>query len=62
MIVGIEHRGQGIATKILKTLRYKCQTRRLKAICSTEKDNKVAQKDIENAGFSCKHKIFQIIF
>lgn len=62
MVVGKEHRGKGIATKILKTLRKQCHKNKLKPICSTEFENKAAQRSIENAGFKNTNKILRIDF
>ena len=62
MVVGKEHRGKGIATKILKTLRKQCHQNKLKPICSTEFENKAAQRSIENAGFKNTNKIMRIEF
>lgn len=62
MMVAEAHRGQGLATEILRGLRHMCKARGLKAICSTESENLAAQKAIMNAGFVSEHRILEIGF
>lgn len=62
MMVAEKHRGQGLATDILRNLRHMCKARGLKAICSTEVENVAAQKAITNAGFVSEHRILEIGF
>ncbi len=51
MIVGEEYRGRKIAQNILRALINRCRERQLNPICSTEKNNILAQKAILNSGF-----------
>ncbi|PHR91642.1 MAG: GNAT family N-acetyltransferase [Robiginitomaculum sp.] len=62
MMVTEKHRGQGLATDILRSLRHMCKARGLQAICSTEVENVAAQKAITNAGFVSEHRILEIGF
>lgn len=62
MIVAKEHRGKGLATDILRELIRLCEDRRLKPICSTERDNIGAQKAIEKSGFISHHRILDVTF
>lgn len=62
MVVAKSHRGQGIATNILRALAALCQDEGKKAICSTEYDNLAAQKSIERAGFVSEYRILEFTF
>ncbi len=62
MVVGSTHRGQGIATNILRRLVAICRHRGWSAICSTEQDNIAAQKAIEKTGFVSHHRILYTQF
>lgn len=62
VIVSKNHRGQGIATAILKRLLKHCRDNSLNAICSTESKNLAAQKAIEKAGFVSHHRILDFSF
>lgn len=59
VIVARSERGQGLATKILSTLADMNDRAKLKSICSTEKDNRAAQKAIERAGFVAHNRIIR---
>jgi len=62
MIVAQSARGQGLAQKVLKYLTKHADNQGLKAICSTESSNVVAQKAIAHAGFTSTHRIVQFEF
>ena len=62
MVVSPEFRKLGIATLILKQLRYEGQQRGLRLICSTEERNIGARKAIHRAGFVSTQRILKIIF
>jgi len=62
VVVCKKHRGEGLATEILRELLDQCRRRELKAICSTEQENIAAQKAITKAGFISHHKILEIDF
>lgn len=62
MIVGVQHRKQGLATLMLQKLRHAGRRRGLKSICSTESGNVGAQKAIERAGYISQHRILQFSF
>lgn len=62
MIVGIDHRGKGIATNMLRQLIQESTVLGLKPICSTEQSNIPAQKAITNAGFTAYHRILEVTF
>jgi GNAT superfamily N-acetyltransferase len=59
MIVATSERGKGIATNVLKFLINIAQSKGLKPICSTEKDNIGAQKAISRAGLISGNRIVQ---
>ena len=59
MIVAPAHRGKGVATWILAQLVAMNDAEGLTSICSTERDNRAAQKAIERAGFFAGHRILQ---
>lgn len=62
MVVSKTHRGQGLATAILRKLLKICDKKGLSAICSTEKENIGARKAISKAGFISHHRIVEIKF
>lgn len=62
MIVSKDHRGQGIATNILKRLVQHCHKNEWVPICSTESENKAAQKSISRSGFVSYHRILECRF
>lgn len=62
MVVARDHRGKGLATTILRQLLLLCESRSLRAICSTERGNMAARKAIEKAGFRCYHRVLDIRF
>jgi len=62
MIVAQSARGQGLAKKVLTYLTKHADNQGLKAICSTESSNIVAQKAISHAGFTSAHRIVQFEF
>lgn len=62
MVVGPSYRGQGIATNILRALIAVCKSKGLEPICSTERANIAAQKAIERAGFTSRHRMLEIEF
>jgi predicted acetyltransferase len=62
MIVKQSHRGEGLATQVLKWLIDSANERRLTPICSTEKNNIGAQKAIKRAGLMPLNRIIQIEF
>ena len=62
MVVSKNHRGQGLATNILRQLIRRCRENGLSPICSTERDNYAAQKAIENSGFVSHHRLLEIAF
>ncbi len=62
MVVGKKHRGQGLATNLLRKLVSVAENKGRIAICSTEQSNIGAQKAISRAGFLCQHRILEIDF
>ncbi len=62
MIVSAQHRGQGIATKVIKALIANAVAEQLIPMCSTEKTNIGAQRAIEKAGLVSKHRLLQVQF
>lgn len=62
MVVSKIHRGQGLATSILRKLLTLCDQKGLKAICSTEEENIGAQRAIAKAGFISHHRIVEFKF
>ncbi|CAH6847951.1 GNAT family N-acetyltransferase [Vibrio chagasii] len=62
MIVAEQERGRGLATRVLNFLTQHTTSQGLEVICSTESSNIGAQKAIERAGLSSKHRILQFDF
>ncbi|MCY9825897.1 GNAT family N-acetyltransferase [Vibrio chagasii] len=62
MIVAEQERGKGLATRVLNSLKQQANLQGLEVICSTESSNIGAQKAIERAGMSSKHRILQFDF
>jgi RimJ/RimL family protein N-acetyltransferase len=62
MIVSSEHRGKGIATKVLNQLVDIAKEKGLKPMCSTESSNIMAQKAIHKAGFVALNRIVSFTF
>lgn len=62
MVVGTDHRQQGIATNMLRAMVSEATRRGHKAICSTETGNGAAQKAINRAEFICYHRILEVKF
>ncbi|CAH6839959.1 MULTISPECIES: GNAT family N-acetyltransferase [Vibrio] len=62
MIVAEQERGRGLATRVLNFLTQHVTSQGLEVICSTESSNIGAQKAIERAGLSSKHRILQFDF
>lgn len=62
MIVTQAERGKGLATRVLNFLTQHATSQGLEVICSTESSNIGAQKAIERAGLSSKHRILQFDF
>lgn len=62
MVVGTEHRRQGLATSILRALVQIAQAAGRNAVCSTEVGNVAAQKAIAAAGFVPRHRIVEYVF
>ena len=60
MVVAPNARKQGLATEILRQLRYDGRHRGYRVVCSTETDNFAAQKAIVKAGFFSKHRILDV--
>ncbi|MFZ3406429.1 GNAT family N-acetyltransferase [Vibrio chagasii] len=62
MIIAEQERGRGLATRVLNFLTQHATSQGLEVICSTESSNIGAQKAIERAGLSSKHRILQFDF
>ncbi|MFT5700770.1 MAG: putative acetyltransferase [Desulforhopalus sp.] len=58
-IVGQAQRGKGLGSSVLKNLVTLAESKGLKPICSTEKDNIGAQKAIRRAGLFAGNRIIQ---
>ncbi|WLQ12124.1 GNAT family N-acetyltransferase [Hahella aquimaris] len=57
VIVAREHRKQGIAGKVIRTLASRIRETQRRPICSTERENIAAQTAIARAGFVSRHRI-----
>lgn len=57
VVVARSHRGQGLATRILSALVAMNDREGVRSICSTERDNRAAQRAITKAGFVAHHRI-----
>lgn len=62
IVVSKNHRGQGLASNVLRALVNESHHRGDHTICSTEADNLAAQKAISSAGFLCYHRIVEFTF
>ena len=62
VIVGRDHRRQGVASHILRWLKDHCYGRDLDPICSTTVDNIGAQKAIVRAGFLSRQRMVEVSF
>lgn len=62
VIVSPEHRGQGVATEILRALIACAKSQQLNPMCSTEKANLGAQKAIAKAGLMANHRLLKVEF
>jgi RimJ/RimL family protein N-acetyltransferase len=62
MIVAVSERGQGLATRVLKSLKNLARKQGLATICSTESGNIAAQKALSRAGFVTSNRIIQFEF
>ncbi|MGH1339947.1 MAG: GNAT family N-acetyltransferase [Nannocystales bacterium] len=60
VIVGQKHRGQGLATQVLRDLVRTNEHRGVRSICSTEVTNAAAQTAIRRAGFVAHNRIVQL--
>lgn len=59
VVVARSHRGRGLATKILRALVSMNERGGAKSICSTERDNRAAQKAIARAGFVACNRVIR---
>lgn len=62
VIVSKEHRGRGIATRVLIMVKEICYKAGLKPICSTTLENIGSIKAIEKSGFISRHRIIDVTF
>lgn len=60
LIVAADARGQGLGTRLLRTLRDETLAQGRCPICSTERDNAAARKAIERAGFRARHRLLSV--
>lgn len=59
-VVGAQHRGQGLGTRLLRALTEIAAEQHLVPRCSTEPTNLAAQKAIRRAGFRSRHHVFRV--
>lgn len=59
VIIGREHRGRSLATRVLCSLVSLNEQRGLKSMCSTESSNLAARKAIGRAGFTACNRIIR---
>lgn len=60
IVVGQQHRGQGLGSRLMNTLVERCLRETLTPLCSTEPGNHAAQVLIRRAGFRQRHRIFRL--
>lgn len=59
VVVAQSHRGRGLATTILEALISRNEREGVISICSTERDNRAAQKAITRAGFVARNRVIR---
>ena len=60
MVVGTDHRGRGLGSRLLRALVERSRALGLEPLCSTEPSNVAAQRAIGRAGFRSRHRVLQV--
>ena len=62
VVVGPEHRGRGLASRMMTSLAARARAEGLTPYCSTERTNLAACRAIERAGFRSRHRGLRVTF